>query len=279
MTIANVVLNAERATVAVDTAVQAAEGYEGPIQTVGKMLLLPHARAIAIGRGSAGFLTAIFSGCYLGVKDLDSALVGVARVRDRVSDEVQADIERKFGAKWAKEAGKNELILVGWSERAKRIQGWCCYQDEAGGPFHDREIKAVFLAPGEGIDNLGKTLRVGDEAAMLEVARRQVQYARDLGLPGYGGSLVIAHLARDQIHTRLAAIGHGPEPDAGRRIYPVVLNGGYTGSSGQEKSEEGRQEKEARQVEKVRLALPHANGSGCSAAPAPTGQTERQGKG
>jgi hypothetical protein len=210
MSIANVVLNARRATVAVDTAVQAVEGHAALSAAV-KMLPLPSARSIVLGRGSAAFLMAMFGGCYLGAEDFDSLVVGMTRARDRLSAASQASIAHEFGARWAREVGRNELIVVGWSQRAGRIQGCYSYQDEPGGPFQDREIRHALLAPGgEDIDPLGKNLRVGDEAAMIEVARRQVQYARECGAPGYGGSLVIAHIDRDRIRTRFARIEDQP---------------------------------------------------------------------
>ncbi len=48
--------------------------------------------------------------------------------------------------------------------------------------------------------------RLGDDASMIALAHRQVEYAREQKLPGHGGELIISHIDRDSISTSIAQL-------------------------------------------------------------------------
>lgn len=200
MSIVNVVLDKSRAMVAVDTAALSGD----VIQTAQKLLPLPAARSIVTGRGSVAFLVRMYSGIFVGAEDFDSLVGHVIEGRNILAGPMSAHLARELGAGLAREVDKNSITIVGWSRAVERMMGWCCWQEESGGAYQDRQILHAMCGP-RGDDTWGGSLRVDNEGRMIEVARLQVEDMRSRGIPGHGGELIIAHIDRDSIRTRVAA--------------------------------------------------------------------------
>jgi hypothetical protein len=202
MSIVNVWVEDRQALVGVDTEGQGLDGQRR--QGLSKVLALPAAGAVCAGRGNLLYLNAVFGACLASGFDFDE-------LGDHLV-EIAADVFERvlplLSAAGATDPEVQELVLVGWSARAQRMQGWEVTQATHARGFARSAIRPHFIAPWHA--SMEPLPDPRDWDSMARAARVQARFLRAHGYAG-GGRLVVAMVRPDSIHIeRLGALHEEP---------------------------------------------------------------------
>lgn len=197
MSIVNAWIWPERAIVQVDT-----EGHcpiFGVIE-VSKMVPLVHANAILACRGNGGLLSLLYSGLGRVPCDFDSLVELIPQVTPQMVAHYQQQA-RDAGLtdeQMAEICATDQIILVGWSETAGRMQGWRFERWGAETKFKTYPIDPWCIAPAADFD-ASLPMPQGDDD-LKRIAKRQTALHREQ-LPGkaIGGRALCAEITRSSM--------------------------------------------------------------------------------
>jgi len=194
MSIVNVWVWPERAIVVADT-----EGrcpLFGVIE-VSKMVPLVHANAILAVRGNGGPLGLLYGGLSRVPCNFDELVTMIPEVAPAnvAHHEKQARDIGLTEAEMAEVRATDQIILVGWSEAARRMQGWRFDRWGAETKFQTFPINPWFVAPAADFDLSLPVPQSRDD--LTRIARRQTTWHRQ-NLPGkaIGGRILSAEITQ-----------------------------------------------------------------------------------
>lgn len=204
MTLLNVLLTPERALVVMDTRLQNA--VTGGHYYGSKMFPIVHANVLIAGRGERVFADQVFQwygGCGE-TCDFDT-------IADGLSENIPMIAER-YASISGVPVGGNELVIVGWSEKDRSMQGVACTRPDMDSPFSIARMETGQLAPAPTEDL--RHITCADQIEYLTViARAQTrQSKKDNPDSPIGGRLILADMTRDRMEIRPIADLEAPPP-------------------------------------------------------------------
>ena len=206
MTLLNVLLSSERALVAMDTRMQ--NTVTGGHYYGSKMFPIVHANILIACRGELLFGALAFQ-WYWGREtcDFDSVVLDLP--------DALVEISKRFASIPGQYAGGNELIIVGWSEKERSMQGVACTRPDMDSPFSIARMETGQLAPAPTEDL--RHITCADQIEYLTViARAQTrQSKKDSPDSPIGGRLILADMTRDRMEIRPIADLEAPPQGPG----------------------------------------------------------------
>lgn len=213
MSILNVWLTPDCATVGVDTETIALNGTTGHTS---KLIPLIHMNSVIACRGQLLFLTILFEICHSNpIYDLDNLLAALSENLSALFKKF-LEVGGTVGIPDTPNLDGNEVIVVGWSNQLKRIIGRAYIQTNRADGFHEKEIDGRYIAPGD----MTLPVRTASPEDIERLVLAQVRLT-DEKAPGEaaGGRFIIADLSRDLMTIRplfdLPAREAGKRPPAG----------------------------------------------------------------
>lgn len=208
MSIMNVWIEPDRATVAVDT-----EGFDPRFGKIWVSKMVPHVQlnAVLAARGSGGLIAVMCSGLLRDPRGFDALtadMPGLAAA-SLVEYERQA---AKMGVSLDSLSPADQIAWVGWSDEEQQMVGWLYLRGVGERTFTQRRIKPWVVMPGEPFTGLPDTPK--SHADHLRIGRQQTRWHRS-ALPGraIGGDMIVAEFDRAAMTT--TNIG---DLDAGLRL-------------------------------------------------------------
>jgi len=193
MTILNVSLSLERALVTMDTRIQ--NTVTGGHYYSSKMFPIVHANILIACRGERIFGELAFQ-WYLSCEacDFDS----IAR---SLSQDVLTVAER-YASLPGIHVGGNELVIVGWSDKERSMQGINCTRPDKDSQFSITRMDTGQIAP-ELTADLRHVTCANQVDYLVTIARAQTRQVR-AEQPDFpiGGRLILADMTRDRMEIR-----------------------------------------------------------------------------
>lgn len=197
MSLLNLVLERDRAVVAVDTLCRVGTPDGSALANKGKLFLLPHARMALAGRGDIRVLASLHlaSLCSPGELDIDSIGPSLGQAAQHVVIELQrADPLWRFV--------EAELVAVGWSASREAMVAFAAVRNAGDADFRTVEITSTMLGPDPSCPT---PANLATPEAMEWLSRQQVKRFRslvgdDAGV--IGGRLLFAEIRRDSQRVR-----------------------------------------------------------------------------
>lgn len=192
MSLLNVVIDGDRAFIAVDTQCRVGTPAGSVLANKGKLLLLPHARMALAGRGDIRVLASLHLASLCSMEELDIDAIGpsLAQAAQHVVSEVQrADPLWHFV--------EAELVAVGWSVSRETMVGFAAVRNAGEADFRAVEISTVMLGPDPGCPTPANLIA---PEVMEWLARQQVKRFRSLvgeNAGAIGGRLLFAEIGRE----------------------------------------------------------------------------------
>ena len=198
MSILICVVKPEHAWLCVDTDVTFPDGGRG---RTSKILPLPHANAAIAGRGSFGFLYAIFSQCLVKggaeIEDmLDRMQIFLMETAAQVVQSGEFHPDKEAGLD-----GSQEIILAGWSKRRQQPVARVYQGNILGGIFlqTDVHVNDYAVAPAWDVKTESQP-PLESVADMVRVAQSQVARIRkDSPKCSAGGEFIVARIEHDKM--------------------------------------------------------------------------------
>lgn len=203
MSLLNVLLFPDRALVAADTR---CKNYQsGGYFDGSKMFPIVHANVLIAGRGDRIFADLVFQwygGCE--TCDFDS-------IADGLSENLLM-IGERYASIPGVHVGGDELVIVGWSEKHRAMQGLLCVRPDGNSEFTVSRMVTGSIGPRLTAD-LSHVQCADHVESLIEIARAQTRQVRkeQPGLP-IGGRLLLAELTRDTLSVRTIADLEAPPP-------------------------------------------------------------------
>ncbi|WP_137730806.1 hypothetical protein [Pseudaquabacterium pictum] len=189
-------LQPDRALVAVDTACRFIDGSYGHTT---KLYSVPHIGAVIAARGAAGFLVSMVIGAVGVAQSFEQAREGVERGFAELLAMFQRMASEQGSAAQMVIDGRQELLLVGWSQNLGRMAAatFCKAAGESLLVVDDLDAGDCIFAPGDMPDWMPDP-DTADHA--ISAARYQVEnwQGAAAGDP-VGGDLIVAQMARNSI--------------------------------------------------------------------------------
>lgn len=193
MTSLNVLLSPERALVTMDTRMQ--NTVTGGHYYSSKMFPIVHANILIACRGDRVFGELAFQ-WYLGCEacDFDSIVPGLPDALVVLSKRC-ASIPGWY-------ADGTELIIVGWSEKDRSMQGVGCSRPDIGSPFSVARMGAGWIAPAltEDLRHITCANQIEYLTAIAQAQTRQSK--KDSPDSPIGGRLILADMTKDRMEIR-----------------------------------------------------------------------------
>lgn len=210
MSIANIVIEFERALIGVDTlAGYMAEGQHLMSEEMrqnrhaGKLSLFPQISSAMTHRGD-GVLTGyarlnLENAC---PRDFDEAVQLMPIALDLAYTQAMAQRKERTGVESFPGA---EVVLVGWSPSRRHFDAVRWIRRPDASEFTSEPVIRMLVTPE--IDRVERVERPDTDAAMEALVRRQIEWARTEhpDYPPCGGKLLMAELKRDSITVRTIA--------------------------------------------------------------------------
>jgi len=206
MSLLNVLLSSDSATVYVDTEVVVTQDFSreslraGQTGHASKLLMLPSCNALIASRGTLGFLGLLACDLLSRMNDGFDALLTAAPKDLRACYETC----RRLGETLALDQQtfeQQEIAYVGWSERLQRMTATVFLQESTIAGFEQLEIDGPWIGPWD--DSWGCYPDPANDEAEVELAMKQVQLGRAMFPAGpLGGHLVRAKVRRHEFDIR-----------------------------------------------------------------------------
>ncbi|RYF60111.1 MAG: hypothetical protein EOO27_07075 [Comamonadaceae bacterium] len=198
MSIMNWWTTPEKAIVAVDTRLGSLRN-DTVADEGSKLLVLPHLGAVLAGRGVISLLGAVFQIVHAHGGDFDHVAQSIGPAL-KEQDSRFRQFAREGGHEYE---GLQQLVFVGYSHSLGKLATY--FYESDGSAVTMRGDCPRMFAPGDyQIDYQSIQASPFSEKSHLELARAQVAGAMCQGhTAGMGGRLVIAHVARDGVSTRV----------------------------------------------------------------------------
>ena len=190
MTILNVSLYPERALVTMDTRIQ--NTLAGSYSYGSKMFPIVHANILIACRGDR-ILGEVAFQWYVGREACDFDSIARSLSQDVVT------IAERYASLPGIHVGGNELVIVGWSDKERSMQGINCTRPDFESPFSIARMDTGHIAPILTEDL--RHIQCADEVEyLIEIARAQTRQVRN-EQPGFpiGGRLILADMTRDRM--------------------------------------------------------------------------------
>lgn len=189
MSLMNVWIEPDRATVAVDTT--GISSIHGKV-SLSKLVPLVHMNAVIAGRGNGGLIGVLYSGvCRMPITFDDMAAHMPKFLADTLIEYERA--ARLAGYEPDQVSTVDQVAFVGWSESEDRMVGWLYLRGVGERTFTQRRIRPWVVMPGEPFTALPDTPK--SHADHLRIGRQQTRWHRS-ALPGraIGGDMIVAEL-------------------------------------------------------------------------------------
>lgn len=155
-----------------------------------KLLAIPHIRAVMALRGQLAVLGYLFLRCISGAFDsLDEMIDAMPLLLADAEENVPSDliVRTRIG---------NEIAVVGWSERHRKMIGKVFFKRDDMQEFSAADIETFFVSPwNTSMPDIPRT-----SAAVEKISRAQVRWMREtFPNAACGGALIAAHLTRKSV--------------------------------------------------------------------------------
>lgn len=203
----------------------------GVRRQVSKLLTLPQANVALAGRGNAGFLYAVHYRCLgWGVTSIEDALDRMPHLLIGVAAQIVLSGETYLDEKAGLD-GRQEIYLVGWSQRLNRPEARVYQGDIATGIFTQTNIDvgSYAAAPAPWNPRTEGSPLLDSVADLAQVARAQVAKVRaEFHDCAAGGDFILARIERDRMTiSRECDLGGGasktPRSNGSAGVRPGVL--------------------------------------------------------
>ena len=193
MSVLNIWIEPDHALIGVDT--QAAD-VSGKVGHVGKLVPLVHLGAVMAFRGAVIFGVSVFSGVNIAGAKFDELIDGMPLLLPGMLNETRR-LVAATGAESLDRLDRQEIALVGWSDRAKRIVGRVWTQQDPRAGFVAAEISPYDIAVWDPSFKQLEDPRTPE--AMVRLIQAQCRLLHRVEPELYaGGRAVIARVSKDQ---------------------------------------------------------------------------------